>query len=296
MRRLTVALALLLSLGLAACGGDDSDEQAEEHPPADPATSNRGPVHVHGLGIEPGAGALYIATHTGLFRAPAGETKATRIGESEQDVMGFSVAEKGRFIGSGHPDPRDTGKPPNLGLIQSADGGESWDQVSLEGEADFHVLRSRGDNVYGFDATGARLMASQDGGREWTERRPPGLLVDLAIDPDDINHVVVAAVQTPTGRDGLYESRDGGDSWQQLARDRVGLLAWESPDALFMIDAGGTVGRSGDGGRSFDEQGQIGGQPAAFIADGSDLYAALPDGSVKSSGDGGRSWGVRSSP
>lgn len=294
-----LALALLaISFALTACGDDDEQggEQAGEHPAADPAAGDLGPVHVHGLGVDPGDGALYIATHTGLFRSPTGSDQATRVGRSQQDVMGFSIPEQGRFIGSGHPDPGDSGSPPNLGLIESSNGGESWDQVSLEGAADFHVLRSSGDAIYGFDGAGGRLMASADGGREWDEQRPPGPLVDLAIDPDGREHVVAAAVQTPTGRDGLHESRDGGGSWQPLARDRVGLLAWESPDALFMIDGGGTVSRSGDGGRSFDERGQLGGQPAAFIADGKDLYAALPDGTVMASADGGRTWVVRSSP
>lgn len=296
MRSLAVALALLFALAGAGCGGDDSDERSGEHPAADPAAGGLGPVHVHGLGIDPRDGALYIATHTGLFRAPAGENKAARVGESQQDVMGFSIPERGRFIGSGHPDPSDAGKPPNLGLIESTDGGENWEQVSLGGEADFHVLRSRGDNVYGFDATNARLMASRDGGRKWTEEQPPGLLVDLAIDPDDPDHVVAAAVQTATGRDGLFESRDGGATWEPLARGRVGLLAWERPDALFVIDGAGSVGRSSDGGTSFEERGQLGGQPAAFVADGGDLYAALGDGTVMASADGGATWGVRSSP
>ena len=37
----------------------------------------------------------------------------------------------------------------------------------------------------------------------------------------------------------------------------------------------------------------VGGQPAAFISDGSDLYAALADASVKRSADGSRSWTLR---
>ena len=292
-----LALGLVAtSLGLAACGDDDAGENAPNTPAAEAPAGDPGPVHVHGLGVDPADDSLFVATHTGLYRAAPGEQRAARVGDSQQDVMGFSIAGKRRFIGSGHPDPRDSNSPPNLGLIESSDGGRSWRQVSLAGEVDFHVLRSAGARVYGFDATGGRLLASEDGGREWDERSPPGPVVDLAIDPSDPEHVVIAAVQTATGRDGLYESRDGGESWDQLVRDQVGLLAWESPGALFLIDGTGTVRRSGDGGRGFEERGQIGGQPAAFIASGENLYAALPDGTVKASADDGQSWVVRSSP
>ena len=42
--------------------------------------------------------------------------------------------------------------------------------------------------------------------------------------------------------------------------------------------------------------GSIGGQPAAFIAHGRDLYAALADATVVRSTDGGRTWTVRATP
>jgi hypothetical protein len=82
-----------------------------------------------------------------------------------------------RFLGSGHPDladAREQGLPPLLGLIESSDGGQTWTPVSLLGEADFHVLRSEGDLVYGFDATNARLLVSEDAGATWNERSLPG--------------------------------------------------------------------------------------------------------------------------
>jgi photosystem II stability/assembly factor-like uncharacterized protein len=57
------------------------------------------------------------------------------------------------------------------------------------------------------------------------------------------------------------------------------------------------VSASGDAGRSWQEVGQVGGQPAAFEGEGpEELYVALHDGTVKRSMDGGASWTVRSSP
>src|SRR5687768_6438573 len=75
--------------------GNGGDEVFSGVPTADP-----GPVHVHGLGINPSDGSLFIATHTGLFRVAADSRKAVRVGDRFQDTMGFSVAGPDRFLGS----------------------------------------------------------------------------------------------------------------------------------------------------------------------------------------------------
>jgi hypothetical protein len=75
---------------VAACGdGDGGGSGAPE--PGGPSIGDRGPIHVHGLGINPKDGALFVATHTGLFRAAEGERKATRVADRFQDTMGFTV-------------------------------------------------------------------------------------------------------------------------------------------------------------------------------------------------------------
>jgi hypothetical protein len=251
-----------------------------------------GPVHVHGLGVNPRDGALFIATHTGLFRAEEGERAAQRVGNRYQDTMGFTVVGPDRFLGSGHPDLRDApeGVPPLLGLLESKDAGRSWERISLLGEADFHVLESVGRRVYGFDASGERLMVSLDGGERWTERRTPEILLSLAIDPRDPKHVIAA------GETALYESSDEGRRWRRVPGD-PGLVAWPSPGRLYRVRADGGVQVSGRPTQRWRDGGEIGGQPAAFEAEGArELYAALHDGTVKRSADGGRSWAVRSRP
>lgn len=262
-----------------------------------PVGGDPGPIHIHGLGVNPADGALYIATHSGLFRAPEGETEAERVGDLHQDTMGFSVVGPDRFIGSGHPDLRQAQRenlPPHLGLIESQDGGETWNRISLLGEADFHVLRSAAGRVYGYDATNGRIMISRDGGRTWVERRPPGPVVDIAVDPADATHVLVATAGAAGS--GLFESSDDGESWKR-AGDVVGLLAWPGPGRLYAVTGGGLVLRSADGGVTFARSGDIGGEPAAFVAEsGRDLYAALHDGTVKRSTDGGATWDIRSRP
>ncbi|MCA1704355.1 MAG: hypothetical protein LC808_14275, partial [Actinobacteria bacterium] len=107
-----------------------------------------GPIHVHGLGINPVDGSLLIATHTGLFRAAKGRQRATRVANRFQDTMGFTVVGPNEFLGSGHPDPREK-LPPFLGLIRSNDGGRRWRPISLLGERDFHVLEAAGKRSMG---------------------------------------------------------------------------------------------------------------------------------------------------
>jgi photosystem II stability/assembly factor-like uncharacterized protein len=59
----------------------------------------------------------------------------------------------------------------------------------------------------------------------------------------------------------------------------------------------GEVLRSADGGARLERRGEIGGEPAAFVAQGvDDLYVALHDGTIKHSSDGGATWIVRSTP
>jgi hypothetical protein len=108
-----------------------------------------GPIHVHGLDINPGEGALFVATHTGLFRAGSGERQAKRVAGRSQDTMGFTVIEPDHFLRSGHPDLRED-LPPFLRLIESRDAGPTWKPISLLGQGHFHLLEADGLRIYGF--------------------------------------------------------------------------------------------------------------------------------------------------
>lgn len=281
-----IAVAVLAS----ARGGEDGSGTAapELLAPRDP-----GPGHVHGLGVNPADNALFIATHTGMYRLPPDAQHALRVGQSRQDTMGFTVVGPNRFLGSGHPDPRamrEENFPPNLGLIESRDGGRTWTPISLLGDADFHVLRARGARVYGFDATNGRLLVSADGGRTWSRRQIPGPLIDLVVHPERPSSVIAAT------ESGLIASTSGGRSWRAL-RNRIGLLAWPVVTRLVLVDGTGRVFGSRDAGKRWQSLGDVGGPPAAFVAESAqELHVALHDGTVKRSRDGGASWEIRSSP
>ena len=300
--RLASALGLCIVALLAGCGGDDDEpsDGAAQTPRTDgtaPIVEDPGAIHVHGLGVNPKDGALFVATHTGLFRAPKDEEKTKRVANRYQDTMGFTVVGPDRFLGSGHPDARED-LPPFLGLVRSTDAGRTWQEVSLMGTADFHVLEAAAELVYGFgsnyETRAAEFLVSDDRGRSWDERSPPGGLLSLAIAPDDPNEIV-GAVQGGPAAAGLYASTDAGRAWRPLA-GRTGLLAWAESGPLFLLDGEGVVNRSDDGGESWEEVGEIGGRPAAFEAAGDELLAALHDGTIQQSADGGRTWTVRSEP
>lgn len=280
------AIALVAGSAVLGCGGDEDEPGG-----AQPVVSDPGPIHVHGLGINPRDGALFIATHTGLFRAGPDESKASRVGDGYQDTMGFTVVGPDRFLGSGHPDGRGD-EPPFLGLIRSTDAGRTWDSVSLRGRSDFHVLEAAGEQVYGFgsdwETRRAQFLVSSDGGRTWDEREVPGSLISLAIHPADSQRLFAS------GERGLYESADGGRSWVERPGD-TGLVDWHAADRLVLVTTDGQVLMSADG-REWKPVGSVGGQPAAFEAERDGLYVALHDGTVKLSTDTGRTWTVRSAP
>jgi len=279
-------LSVLAASALVGCGDRTPTSSA-------PRFEDPGPVHVHGLGVDPADGALLVATHTGLFRAAEGERKARRIAGRYQDTMGFTVVGPHRFLGSGHPDLRDK-LPPFLGLIESKDGGQSWRALSLQGAADFHVLEASGRRIYGygsdFDSREPRFLASDDGGHRWQRLDPPEPLIALAISPANARTLIAS------GERRAFVSRNAGRSWRPLDVPSAGLLAWNAA-GVSLVAMDGRVWHSADDGATWREAAAIGGRPAAFDSGrGDELLVALHDGTVKRSADGAASWSVRSEP
>jgi uncharacterized protein (DUF305 family) len=249
----------------------------------DVVASISGADHVHGVGVNPAGGEILIATHNGLWQVPPGATEAERLGDSQDDFMGFTVVGPDRFMTSGHPGPG-SDLPPLLGLQSSVDGGNSWQTVSLLGEADLHVLRASGKRVYGVDSTTGTFLASEDGGDSWEPRNTPAAVIDLAISPGSPRSLVA------TTEAGIYGSTDAGENWKPLARNLIGLLTWPAQGKLLMVDGAGRVMTSSDGGMKFVSTGTIGSAPEAFGSGDGKILASTDGGKVVVSTDAGRTW------
>jgi len=239
--------------------------------------------HVHGLGVNPTDGVLYAAAHNGVFRLPA-DGPASRVGDGQQDTMGFTVTGPNHFLASGHPS-HEEGGPPHLGLIESTDGGVTWKTLSLQGGADFHALRYRHDTVYGYNSTNGALMVSRDGA-SW-ESRATIALRDFAVSPSS-PETLLATTQT-----GLVSSTDGGRTWAGAGGPPVLLLDWEPEGRLWALTAAGEVLRSADAGTTWTSTGRIAGAPTAFAATGDDLYVSVNERGIFHSSDAGTTWTQR---
>src|SRR3954471_10072526 len=124
MRGIRAAAVGVLMLALASCGQSGEPMQAN-----DPGIG-----HIHGLGVDPADGALYLAGHYGLFKVTSVET-AQRVAGRVQDHMGFTVIGPKTFLASGHPGEAAADTSPHLGLIRSTDAGATWKAVSEQGTA-----------------------------------------------------------------------------------------------------------------------------------------------------------------
>lgn len=239
--------------------------------------------HVHGLGVDPADGTLYAGTHFGLFRLPE-QGAGTRVADRVQDYMGFTVAGPGQFLASGHPGEGDDG-PSALGLIESTDGGQTWQSLSLAGEADFHALEARHGLVYGFNGLTSTFMVSQD--KLTWESRGTVPMADFAVSPDDQDVILATTEQ------GLARSDDGGRSFGPVdGAPPLVLVSWADDGTIVGVTPEGSVHVSSDEAATWVSPGTLGADPGALYArDGDEIYAAA-GGVVLSSTDGGREFTV----
>ncbi len=175
------------------------------------------------------------------------------------------------------------------GVLSSPDGGRSWqalgsraDAMSLEPAADGSIV------IAGHDV----LSESRDGGRTWQDI--PAALPSLDIhgfarDPTDPDRMWAYLA---TG--GLWESGDGGLTWEQVQQENVlfpAAVAGPSGTRLFGVTASG-LASSDDGGRTWTGAASPEIYPIASLAataDGRVLVAGGPGGMARSD-DGGASW------
>lgn len=262
--------------------------------------------HIHGLAADPhDSNALWVATHHGLVRYVEG-TGWEQVGPTN-DYMGFAPHpdEPGVLFTSGHPG-QGVRKPNPLGLEVSRDGGETWENVSLAGQADFHVMAvSPADPrlIYGINSHDGGIYRTEDGGRTWENFGPPEVQI-YGLTPHPLEPRTVLAATA----DGLFLSTEAaqpaswefvGEAVQRVPVSAVGLHP-EDPSTLyaFVATSGQGLMRSQDGGATWERSGlsMADQEVALFIsisqADPDVMYVATNHLNVHRSIDGGETWAL----
>jgi photosystem II stability/assembly factor-like uncharacterized protein len=214
----------------------------------------------------------------GPASGPGGTTPWTTFGTRDVHSLAF-VPGDSQHLFFGH----------HTGLLESRDGGRSWQPSVLSGADAMNVrpasggaLQVAGHNVY---------VESTDGGAHWVPvpNDLPGLdLHAFTVDPADARHAWAWAVGF-----GLFESTDQGRHWTLRQNGDWPVLA--------AVDVGGGSGllavsntglvRSRDGGQTWTDLANPSGRIASLAAsaDGMLIYAGSTVG-LKRSDDGGQSW------
>ncbi|NKR25602.1 exo-alpha-sialidase [Rhodococcus hoagii] len=266
----TAALPLIVAAALAVAGcTTDTKTTADAESTTPPAPNPRLTTmplspeldHLHGLHVD-ADGTVLAGTHSGLLAlAPSGNT--TRVGTSDDDLMGLSgVPGTDTLFSSGHPGPSSDAPDP-LGLARSTDGGVTWESRSLVGEVDFHALASDGNVLAGFD-TSSGIRVSADDGATWADGAAIGVSA-LA--------VTEAGIWAATP-DGLLLSTDGARTFAPTpGAPRLGLVSAGTDGALWGMDVDGNAWRSRDG-RAWEEFTRVGDVEALTALDYDTAYAA----------------------
>lgn len=262
-----------------------------------PAERNVSISHVHGLAYDPGAGALYVATHHGVARGTSdGDAWDWEyVGEDRHDYMGFTqdAIASGTFYSSGHPaNPREFGGV-HLGLRRSTDGARTWEQRSLQGDVDFHALTgltSGEGHLAGF--YGGTLKVSRDAGATWQDHPQPIVIYALARSD---GHLWAG---TPSG---LKRTSDYS-TWSDVGHlGAVGSVAAARDGQLLVVwtghDRGGAAQRSLDGGATWEplSNAPLRDAPAPVVfamdpANASHLFASTASATILESRDKGATW------
>lgn len=271
------AAALLLTLSACTPGPTTGS------PGGAPSTAASGlpSSHVHGVSVNRETGQVLLATHEGLFDVT--KSPATQIGDNN-DLMGFTAAgDQGVFYASGHPGPG-SNLPNPMGLLRSVDGGKTWEQLSRQGESDFHALAATKSGIVAYDGT---LWTSPDG-KTWAAS-PAGFVPAVLAGTPETDTVLA------TAREGLQRSTDGGKTWAlNASAPIIQFVAFATGTEVLGIEPDGSVHLSTDAGSTWTRTGQIQGQVQAMTAvEGAEgkpwIWAATTAGVVVST-DGGVSF------
>lgn len=251
--------------------------------------------HIHGLAVNPERpNELYAATHYGLIRG-VDDTNWARVGNSEDDFMGFSMhpTNGSTFWSSGHPKVK-TVEYHNLGVRISKDGGFTWEEIAMKG-VDFHAMAvspANPDTLWAYAA--GKLHRSDDGGYGWqpVQTAATPSILTITPSPAEVERLYVAA-----GTQGAFKSKDGGSTWERFLDAPATTLAIDPKNPAVMFSAGPAgISKSSDGGENWtplplDTSGIVL-HLAINPQDPNILYAATAQSAIYKTSDGGATWEV----
>lgn len=274
-RAALLAGTAVVLLSTASCAPATSQRPADTTPSAAGAVPSS---HVHGITVNAETQQILLATHDGLFDVTS--SPASKIGGTN-DLMGFTAGPgEGVFYASGHPGPG-SDLPNPMGLLKSSDGGKTWEQLSRQGESDFHAMTVTQSGIVAFDG---QLQSSADG-RNWTTIAAGFAPAVLAGHPG--SNTLLAT--TPKG---IQRSTDAGATWKPVNGGPViQYAAFPTPGEAVGVEPDGTVHHSSDAGETWTQKGSIKGEVMAIAstmdADGSPRIWAATAAGVLVSTDGG---------
>jgi len=189
--------------------------------------------HIHGLGYVGDQGAAFFAAHDGLKVYEKGTWLQTK--HENNDYMGFNATDNG-FYSSGHPG-KDSKLPNPIGIMKSVDHGQTLQSLGFEAEVDFHLMGVGYNNhqIFAMSPHKNSVMkadafyVSEDEGANWKEVAASGLkgeLIGLAVHPTDKNILAAA------GEDGIYLSKDQGESFELLTTGTQGTSVYFTENSL----------------------------------------------------------------
>ncbi|QOT19779.1 MULTISPECIES: F510_1955 family glycosylhydrolase [Paenarthrobacter] len=276
LRAAALAAALAFVPALAACS--QTTQAASTASPNHSTDKALPSSHVHGLTVSGEPSQVLLATHDGLFDMT--KNPSTKIGDTN-DLMGFTAGADGVFYASGHPGPGSS-LPNPLGLLKSTDGGKTWEQLSRQGESDFHAMAATKSGIIAFDG---QLRFTRDG-KAWDTVAAGFAPAVLAGHPD--TDTVLATTEA-----GIQRSTDGGKTWDLVPNGPViQFTAFADPDEVVGAAPDGNTYYSPDAGLTWTRKGRIDGKVQAIAAvNGSTgspwFWAATTDGIVVSTDAGG---------